>query len=549
MLIRIGFLHRREQLLLRLPAGSRWLGPWGEHAAEGELHLSRTHGEPALVRRGLKLLETADPGLLAAAQTRLHSAGFATEEQPFAPGGHWGGPRAAATRLLWLPLGTARPAGGDDHLQLDHGDDEARHALLEVRSALGDLAGRPSGAPPPALWHLGAPLRYQQILKPARAALTLSGPAAGACAGQIREIRQQPATARAALRVLPPAGGSIEVAEVEIGIGFHWQHRRSLVYEGAIELFLDASGRLGLLNEIDLEAYLASVNSSEMTADCPPALLEAQTIAARSTVLATRGRHHHGEPFDLCADDHCQCFRGAGQVAAASRAAAQATAGQVLVHGGLVCDARYSKSCGGIVEAYEQVWEDQPVPYLGALCDTAGGGPPPERDEAAWQAWIGEAESVWCNTEGEDLPPGLAYGGGYYRWSVERSRRELAASIRRRTGREFGQLLDLRALSRGRSGRLTALEVLTDAGSFIIGKELAIRLALSETCLYSAAIRWHWRGDTLIIEGKGWGHGVGLCQLGATRMALAGLDAGRILAHYYPGTHLETLPASERNSP
>lgn len=550
MHVRVGFLHRRERIRLELPVGCRLTGALASEAAAGPLLIEGFDRRSARVRPGLKLLECADADLLATAAGRLNAAGLPARVLPFAPGGRWGAVRAPETKLLWLPLGEARPAGDEDHLQRDLGDDDDRRALAGARQALGDLAGRPSGQPPPALWHLASAQRHWRVVEVARTRVRLragDGPDDSPlefCACQALSADDLPA-----LRIEAQASGRIRVDEVEIGIGFHWEHRRGLEYESALELFVDSSGRLGLLNELDLERYLASVNSSEMTADCPPALLEAQTVAARSTVLATRGRHHCGEPFDLCSDDHCQCFRGAGQPGASSISAAEATRGQVLVHEGWICDARYSKSCGGIVEAYEEVWEDQPVPYLRALCDSEAGGDPPERDEDAWRDWIDVAEPVWCNTEGAGLPAGLAYGQGYYRWTVERERADLAASIRRRTGRSFERLLDLKPLSRGRSGRLTALEVVTDTGSFTIGKELAIRLALSDSCLYSAAIHWTWSGDTLRIHGKGWGHGVGLCQLGATRMALAGRGAPEILAHYYPGARLRSLPAAERTAP
>lgn len=549
MRIRIGFLHRRDRIRLELPAGSRLSGTLASGPFAGPLLIEGLERLPARIRPGLKLLETADERLVQTALRKLEAAELPAETLPFAPGGDWGEARSAATVLLRVPLGDPRPAGDEDHLQRDVGDDEARGILERAAKALGDLAGRPSSTPPPALWHLASPQRHWTVEDAACRRVALrsspdSPPLVAASAKQVLAAGETPA-----LRIVPPEGAAIRVDEVEIGIGFHWQHRRGLEYGGALELFVDASGRLGLLNELDLEDYLASVNSSEMTADCPAALLEAQTVAARSTVLATRGRHHHGEPFDLCADDHCQCFRGSEQAAEASRAAALATAGVVLVHENLVCDARYSKSCGGVVEAYEEVWEDQPVPYLKALRDAEGCGDPPRRDEAAWCDWIDAAEDVWCNTEDVELPAALAYGQGYYRWTTTRTREELAASIRRRTGREFGRLEDLKPRGRGRSGRLTALEVVTDAGSFTIGKELAIRLALSDSCLCSAAIHWSWEGDELTIRGKGWGHGVGLCQLGATRMALAGRDAGEILRHYYPGARLVALTAAERTTP
>ncbi|MBL7033552.1 MAG: SpoIID/LytB domain-containing protein, partial [Candidatus Delongbacteria bacterium] len=173
-------------------------------------------------------------------------------------------------------------------------------------------------------------------------------------AGELQLSRSEP------LRIEPlHTDDQVQVAGVRIGIDFHWDHTEELSYGGAVEVFVNHEGTLSLLNEIDLEEYLASVNSSEMTADCPLELLKAQTVAARSTLLATQGRHHWGEPFDLCSDDHCQCYQGTTRQQKSSVLAVQQTQGQVIAAADTVVDARYSKSCGGIVEAYRHVWEQR----------------------------------------------------------------------------------------------------------------------------------------------------------------------------------------------
>lgn len=533
--VRIGFLHQRDEVRLRLPAGCELSAESRRWAVAGEFLVRPAEVRPGTVQHALKILECADRELLHQAQDALREAGLPVVLRDHAPGGRWGSASAEATWLLTLPLGEAVPAADETHMlrELAHPEDAGR--LARVREALGAVAGRPSTTGPAALWHLRAPVRFRWLVHPPTGGLSLLFP----------DDTQEYCLAPLRLSLAP--GTLAEVADVRVGIGFHWDHTELLAYEDTLEIGLEPEGRLQVVNELPLERYLASVNSSEMTADSPPALLRAQTVAARSTLLSTRGRHHAGEAFDICADDHCQCFRGSRTLRESSLAAAAETAHLVLVHQGRICDARYSKSCGGIVEAYEHVWEDQAIPYLPSFRDTCR--PEPEfhtpTTEEGWREWILSAETVWCNTEEFQLPAGLAFSDGFYRWSVELTRDEAAAHIRRATGRNFQRLLDLIPLERGASGRLKALRVLTDEGEFILGKELAIRLALSATCLYSALVFFSWEGEVLRIQGKGWGHGVGLCQLGATRMALEGRDWRGILAHYYPNADVVSIVREE----
>ena len=529
--VRIGILHQRPELRLWLPDGARANAPGFAVALAGDWVLRPVDVSPGLVQHALKVLECSDEILLQAACARLAAAGLPVALRAHAQGGRWGRVRAAATRLLSLPLGDPVTPLPGAHMLREQARPADQRLLSSLRDALGDLAGRASASGPPALWHLQAPVRCRWSVVAPVGRLCLEGPDSAAF------------TCDAPLRLVLPPAALAEVANVRVGIGFHWDHQEALAYEDTLEAWLEPEGGLGLINELDLERYLASVNSSEMTADSPPGLLKAQTVAARSTLLATRGRHHAGEPYDICADDHCQCFRGSRTIRDASAEAARATAGQVLAHEGWICDARYSKSCGGIVEAYQHVWEDQAVPYLCSFRDTRAADPGfvAPAMEAGWRAWILGSEDVWCNTEAFRLPDGLRYSDGFYRWRVALSREEAAGHIRRVTGRSFNRLLDLVPQERGASGRLKRLLVRTDGGDFPIGKELTIRLALSANCLYSAAIVLDWEGETLVIQGKGWGHGVGMCQLGATRMALEGRDWRQILQHYYPGAAPATL--------
>ena len=512
--VRIGFLHRRKELRLDLPPGTELRTAAGEiESIEGAVRIELLHGTPARALHLLKLVESPRRSWLESLNRQLAKDGLGCRLLDFAPGFSAGPFRVQPT---WLLAAEVDAADGTKSRARVSRIIDGQHTTDAPRA--GDLL------------HLGEDAWLRCVQRPASARVLVESE--GESIGELDPH---------GLCFILPAGQHAAVHQVEVGIDFHWQHRRTLNYPDTLRVFVDHDGLLGLANDLPLEAYLRSVNSSEMTADCPLELLKAQTIAARSTWLATRGRHHHGEAFDICADDHCQCYRGVETIADSSRLATDSTAGLFLCHEGLVCDARYSKSCGGIVEAYENVWENTPVPYMRALCDDADEADPPQRSESEWRDWILAEEDVWCNTERWQVPAMLGYSDGYYRWTVEMSRAQAADVLRRRAGLEFGELHDLRPGPRGRSGRLLSMDVHTDRGIFSIGKELKIRRALSESHLYSAAIWFEWKGDTLVIHGKGWGHGVGMCQLGAARMALAGHSCESILSHYYPGSALLRL--------
>jgi len=353
------------------------------------------------------------------------------------------------------------------------------------------------------------------------------------------------------LRIVPENSASlIRVDEVPIGIEFHWQRKESLSYRGIIEVGLNNAGELVVTNEIDIENYLASVNSSEMTPDCPLGLLEAQTIAARSTVFATMGKHHYNTDFHLCSDDHCQCYQGALREQEISRVAMKNTYGETLFSGAEVCDARYSKICGGIMESYENVWDERIVPYLLAGIDGEQPIEYPADTEEKARRLIDSEPQVFCNTNLIKLPERLAnlYSTqNLFRWEVVYDRRELEQLISQKLETDFGELIDLKPLARGASGRLIYMEVVGSKKTIRVGKELEIRRMLSKSHLYSSCFYVKKETDVdgnavkFILKGAGWGHGVGLCQVGATVMALKGYDYKQILKHYYKNSQLIKL--------
>jgi SpoIID/LytB domain protein len=341
------------------------------------------------------------------------------------------------------------------------------------------------------------------------------------------------------------------VHDVVVGVGFHWEHLERQRFRGALEIRIDNLGMLTAVNEVAAEEYLFSVNSSEMMSVMPDELLKAQTVAARNTLFATMGKHHHADAFHLCADDHCQCYRGCSRETADSRRVTLATVGEVLAHEGQICDCRYSKMCGGIMEAFDSVWNEDPRGYLPAGVDAPAGSDahawkPVDTEERALH-YIAARPDCWCNTTGDDVPPYLHYSAPYFRWEVRYSREDTEAMIGKYLGRGIGELKALVPLKRGASGRIEYLRVETTEGQWTIGKEYQIRKALSKSFLYSSCFVVDYGRDAggavteVVLRGAGWGHGAGLCQVGATMMAYRGIGYREILSHYYPNTRLSAL--------
>ena len=355
------------------------------------------------------------------------------------------------------------------------------------------------------------------------------------------------------IRILPDdrERGRVAVVNIRVGIEFHWEHLQTQSYRGIVEMGLSNSGKVQVINELPLEEYLYSVNSSEMTADSPPELLKAQTLAGRNTALATMGKHHPEADFDLCADDHCQCYQGSGREGERSIQAVQNTFGEVLVYRDEICDARYSKICGGAMEAYEKVWGGGPVPYMGFGIDAEDPSEvetylPLEDDENA-RRFIDGRPSAYCAYPDVVLPGHLHRIGGYFRWQVSYSQAELQEILLPNLGRSIGPILDLVPVKRGASGRITVMEFIGEKEKVEIRDQLKIRKMLSPSHLYSSCfyvvkeMGKDGRPVKFILKGAGWGHGVGLCQVGAAAMALEGKSYREILSHYYKNTFMRKV--------
>lgn len=346
---------------------------------------------------------------------------------------------------------------------------------------------------------------------------------------------------------------------VTIGVDFHWERKVTQKFAGTLKFIVDG-GKVTAVNIVGVEDYLLSVISSEMKASAGLEFLKAHAVISRSWVMAqVEHRQSHvsrtprpscpvSEPvegaeeyikwfdhddhtlFDVCADDHCQRYQGLTMaVGDTVRKAVDQTWGLVLTSEGKICDARFSKCCGGRMELFSTCWEDKDYPYLQPLPDTAD---------------CVEGGDVFCDTKDEKILSQVLNDydletKDFYRWTTEYSRTDVSELIRRRSGIDFGTIRDLVPIERGPSGRLKRLKVVGDKKTMVIGKELIIRRWLSESHLKSSAFDIKWVGDRLVLDGSGWGHGVGLCQIGAAVMASKGYTFDQILLHYYPGSILE----------
>ena len=319
---------------------------------------------------------------------------------------------------------------------------------------------------------------------------------------------------------------------VTIGIDFHWEQKRDLQYAGTLK-FIVENGRITAINIIGIEDYLLSVISSEMKSSSSLELLKAHAVISRSWVLARIRDRKDGTAanklphvnFDVCADDHCQRYQGIAMAAGENvRKAIEETWGQTLTYAGQLCDARYSKCCGGITERFSACWEDVDFPYLQSVADNDGG-----RDFCDC-----EEETVLSQVLNDyDLKT-----RDFYRWKVRYTVGELSDLVRRRTGTDLGTVTGLTPLERGDSGRIIRLKISGTRGELTVGKELAVRRALSESHLRSSAFEVIRDGDSFVLDGRGWGHGVGLCQIGAAVMASKGYGYKEILKHYYKGAEI-----------
>ena len=341
---------------------------------------------------------------------------------------------------------------------------------------------------------------------------------------------------------------SFSLKDVTIGVNFHWERQETQTFEGTLRIVVEAD-KIVAINELPVERYLTSVISSEMSATSSPEFLKAHAVISRSWLLAQmakRQKHQEGTDgffsftrkddelirwydredhtiFDVCADDHCQRYQGITKATSPHvEEAISETRGQVLFYGNEICDARFHKCCGGETEEFQYCWEDTPKPYLVSIQDP------------------------WCNTSDKQILSQVLNDfdqetPDFYRWTVEYTQEELSELINRKLNTDFGLITDLIPLERGKSGRIWKLKIVGTKKTFTIGKELEIRRALSETHLLSSAFDVVKNNNVFVLNGKGWGHGVGLCQIGAAVMGAQGKTYDEILLFYYRNAQIHRL--------
>lgn len=380
-----------------------------------------------------------------------------------------------------------------------------------------------------------------------------------------REIRRS-----RSIRLRGQKDSSLTLLNVTIGNRFHWERTENQTFQGNLTLLLRNDKTIAVINEIPLEDYLKSVISSEMSSAAPMEFLKAHAIISRSWLLAAVDRkkktketsessekitdeevirwydREQHDLFDVCADDHCQRYQGITKIL--SRQAEEAvreTQGKVITYQDEICDARYSKACGGRTENFETAWDDKQVPYLESVSDASVPHRPIKTEQEA-SAWVLAIPDAYCNPSDEDLlekvlPDLDRQTNGFFRWRVEYSRSELEEILREKSGLDFGKLKEIVPIARGPSGRISRLKIVGSKRSIVVGKELEIRRWLSRTHLYSSAFVVTAEPGRFRFHGAGWGHGVGLCQVGAAVMAKQGFSAEEILKHYFLGIGIKKI--------
>ena len=373
---------------------------------------------------------------------------------------------------------------------------------------------------------------------------------------------------------------SFELVGVTIGVNFHWERKENQTFRGALRLIVE-HGAICPVNILSVEEYLLSVISSEMSATASLELLKAHAVISRSWLLAQMDkskklaagatkycactqtedelvkwydREDHFN-FDVCADDHCQRYQGITRSSTQTvRDAIKATWGEVLMYDGELCDARFSKSCGGVYEEFENCWEPKHYDYLVARLDGADEMNFPDLTvEENAREWILNAPEAYCNTNDKQILSQVLNNydqetTDFYRWKVEYTQDELSKLVKERSGVDYGKIIDLEPIARGTSGRLYRLKIVGDKKTQIIGKELEIRRTLSPSHLYSSAFVVEKQDvdadgvpGKFVLRGAGWGHGVGLCQIGAAVMGEKGFKYKEILLHYFINASIDKL--------
>ncbi len=371
---------------------------------------------------------------------------------------------------------------------------------------------------------------------------------------------------------------SFSIYDVTIGINFHWERKETQIFSGTLRLVVEEE-KITAINILPAEDYLISVISSEMRATSSIEFLKAHAVVSRSWLFAQIEKRKSVKEsgneffsfsktdteyirwydredhtiFDVCADDHCQRYQGITKATnQAVVEAVEATRGQLLMYGRGICDARFSKCCGGVSEEFENCWENKHLPYLSSIRDVEEKEKLPYPDltkEEVAEEWIRNTPESFCNTRNTHIITQILNNydqetTDFYRWKVYYTQDEISELIRQRSKIDFGFIIDLVPIQRGKSGRITKLKIIGSLHTMTIGKELEIRRTLSSSHLFSSAFVVD-KGplkngfpESFTLTGAGWGHGVGLCQIGAAVMGEKGYKYDEILLHYYKGADI-----------
>ncbi len=367
--------------------------------------------------------------------------------------------------------------------------------------------------------------------------------------------------------------------DVVIGVNFHWQRKEDQVFSGNLKLIIE-HGKVTAVNVLPVDDYLTSVISSEMKATASVEFLKAHSVISRSWLLAqieksrspgkSKGKYQthfrtdteivhwydreDHKKYDVCADDHCQRYQGMTRASTPVVVkVVKDTIGEVLLYGDAICDARYYKCCGGLTELFENVWEPVNHPYLQRVIDNPAA---PEGyslgfdEQRNIEKWIHGKPDSFCNTSDKKVLSQVLNDydletKNFFRWKVKYKQDELSDLVKTRTGIDFGIVTALVPMERGASGRIIRLKIEGTLKTMIIGKELEIRKSLSKSHLYSSCFivekTSNGKETTFVLHGAGWGHGVGLCQIGAAVMGSKGYKYNEILEHYFRGSKLEKI--------
>lgn len=396
--------------------------------------------------------------------------------------------------------------------------------------------------------------------------------------GRINVFHEKKEIASAAEIIFTPNDLETEsflLRDVVIGKNFHWEKKENQRFRGALKFIIEKD-EITAVNILPLEEYLISVISSEMNARSSKNLLKAHAIVSRGWLLSQLekknskavsetiteeeiirwyDREDHAN-YDLCADDHCQRYQGVTKIISDNATdAISETRGLALTYNNKICDTRYSKCCGGMTESFENVWEPEHHTYLSSLVDYKFEVDGTETDltiEKNSERWIKNNPNAFCNTSDAKILSQILVDfdqstNDFFRWKVEYTQDELAETIQRKSGIDFGKIIDLIPVERGSSGRLIKLKIVGTNKSVTIGKELEIRKTLSPSHLYSSAFIVLKENiveeipQKFVLQGAGWGHGVGLCQIGAAVMGELGYSFDEILSHYFKSTAIQKI--------